>query len=254
MKFVHLQIPDEKAYILPIGDIHYGDKAFGKVGKEKLKGNLDWALENRASVVLMGDIFNIAGRDTKTSPYENDPDEISKATEFFKPYRNVIRGAIRGNHERRIVNSYGFDPLKLFCEQLNIRYLGVSALLRIQVGKREDSDSYWNNYYMAIHHTTGGGGLVGNAINAVAKLENIIPGCDIYAGGHNHQLVTASQQRYVPTYSGPVLKKVHFVSCGSYLDYPDSYAEEGMMRPGKLGSPRIRLSGVRDRHDIHISI
>jgi hypothetical protein len=254
MNFVHITVPEAKAYILPIGDIHWGDKAFKRYGREKLRGNLDWAVEHDAKVVLMGDIFNIAGKDSKTSTYDNNPDEISEASEFFLPYAPIIVGGIRGNHERRIVNNYGFDPMKLFAERIGIKYLGISALLRIQVGKRPDSDSYWNNYYMYIHHTTGGGGTIGNALNAVSKLEGIMPGCDIYAGGHNHQLVTGSQSRYYPTYTGPKQKKVHFVSCGSYLDYPESYAEEGMMRPGKLGSPRIRLNGERDRHDVHISI
>jgi len=50
------------------------------------------------------------------------------------------------------------------------------------------------------------------------------------------------------------MRKVHYVSCGSYLDYANSYAEDGMMSPGKLGSPRIRFNGLRDRHDVHISI
>lgn len=256
MKFVHITVPEEKAYILPVGDIHWGDRAFKKTGKEKLQRNLDWAMENEkvTRIVLMGDIFNIAGRMDKTSPYETDPDEISQAGEFFEPYAKLIVGAIRGNHENRLVKNYGFDPLKLFAERIGVPYLGISALLRIQVGARPDSNSYWNNYYMYVHHTTGGGGTLGNALNSVAKLEGIMPGCDVYAGGHNHQLVTGSANRYHPMPSGPVQRKVHFVSCGSYLDYPESYAEEGMMRPGKLGSPRIRMSGLRDKHDVHISI
>lgn len=256
MNFVHITIPSDKGFLLPIGDIHWGDKAFKREGKEKLKGYMDWAWERKdhARVVLMGDIFNIAGIHEKTSTFESDPDEISKGAEFFAPYKDIIVGAITGNHENRVQKSFGFNPTKLFSEKIGIPYLGISSLIRVQVGKRQDSDSYWNNYYGYIHHTTGGGGTLGNALNAVQKLEMVMPGCDFYAGGHNHQLVTGAQTRYYPTYSGPKQKKVHFVSCGSYLDYPESYAEQAMMRPGKLGSPRIRFSGVRDKHDVHISI
>lgn len=256
MDFLEVKIPAEKAYILPIGDIHWGDKAFKTVGKAKLKGNLDWLKENSnvARGVLMGDIYNVAGRNEKTSPFESNPDEYDEAIEFFEPYAKLFVGGIRGNHEARMLNQYGLDPLKNFCKQLKISYLGVSALMRIQVGERPDSNSYWQNYFMAIHHTTGGGGTLGNALNSIAKIEKVISGCDVYAGGHNHQLVTGVRQTYVPTMSGPQMRKVHYVACGSYLDYPNSYAEAAMMSPGKLGSPRIRFNGLRDRHDVHVSI
>jgi hypothetical protein len=258
MNFIHIQVPTEKAYVLPIGDIHWGDPAFKRDAREKLQGNLDWALERKdiTSVVLMGDIFNIAGRSSKTSPFGVNHREIKESKEFFRPYAEagIIKGAIRGNHEARMVNEFGHDPLEPWCDELHIPYLGVSALLRIQVGQRPDSNSYWNNYYMAIHHTSGGGGQIGSALNSITKLANVIPGCDVYAGGHNHQLVTGKQRWYVPTYSGPQLKTVHYVSCGSYLDYEESYAEEKMLKPSKLGSPRIRFDGTRDKHDVHISI
>jgi hypothetical protein len=261
MNFVEIQIPAEKAYCLPIGDIHWGDKAFKKVGKDKLKGNLDWLMEHRdhAFGVLMGDIYNVAGRNEKTSPFESDPNEYEEAADFFQPYGEVLKGAISGNHENRIQNNYGLNPLKAFCRHVGIPFLGSSALLRIQVGLRPQSldggtQWYHNAYYMAIHHTTGGGGTIGNALNSPAKLEKVIAGCDVYAGGHNHQLVTGVRQTFVPTVNGPRMKKVYYVSCGAYLEYEDSYAETAMYSPGKLGSPRIRFSGVRDHHDVHISL
>lgn len=254
MNFIHIKEDSEKAYVLPIGDIHWGDPGFKAGAREKLRGNLDWAMENKAHVILMGDIFNMASRVSKTSPHGTNPREVKESREFFRPYVSRIVGAIRGNHEQRMLDMFGHDPLEEWADNLQIPYLGISALLRIQTGKREDSDSYWNNYYMAVHHTRGGGGTIGSALNAVAKLEGIIPACDVYAGGHNHQLVTGTQRRYIPTYSGPKMKKVHYVSCGSYLDYEESYAEEQMLKPSKLGSPRIRFSGVRDHHDVHVSI
>lgn len=256
MDYLEIKVPADKAYCLPIGDIHWGDKAFKRDGKEKLKGNLDWLLEHQdhAFGVLMGDIYNVAGRDTKTSPFDSDSGEYDEAAEFFKPYAHLFKGAIRGNHEDRIRNAYGLDPLKNFCKQLGIPYLGAAALLRIQVGQRPDSEWFWQNYYMAVHHTTGGGQSLGNALNAVIKLEKVIAGCDVYAGGHNHQLVTGVRLTFVPTLSGPQPRKIHYVSCGSYLGYRDTYAEDKMFSPGKLGSPRIRFNGLRDRHDVHISI
>lgn len=257
LQFIEVKVPTEKAYCLPIGDIHWGDKAFKKSGGyDKLVKNLEWLEEHKdhAFGVLMGDIYNVAGRDSKTSPFESDSDEYDEAAEFFKPWGHLFKGAITGNHEDRIRNAYGLDPLKQFCAIAKIPYLGASACIRIQVGARPDSSWFWQNYYMAIHHTTGGGGTLGNALNAVAKLEKVIAGCDVYAGGHNHQLVNGVRLTFIPTPGGIARRKVHYVSCGSYLGYEGSYAEDKMFSPGKLGSPRIRFSGLRDKHDVHVSL
>jgi hypothetical protein len=257
MDFVNSTFEGDKAYILPIGDIHFGDRAFQKEGRRKLKGNLEWlrSHEQDARSILMGDIFNIAGRNDKTSPYETDPEEIHNAEEFFRPYKDLFIGAIRGNHENRLVNSYGFDPLKGFCKNLGIPYLGISALIRIQVGARPaEVNGYWQSYYMYVHHTTGGGKSLGSALSRVEALDKIMTGCDVYAGGHNHQMATGVKNVYTPTSHGPRLQKVHFVNCGSYLEWAGSYAESGQFAPSKLGSPRIRFSGVRGHHDIHISL
>jgi hypothetical protein len=132
--------------------------------------------------------------------------------------------------------------------------MGHSGIYRFNVGKRPDGAAYWNTYHLAVHHSTGGGGSVGNALNQAVKLESVYTGCDAYLIGHNHQLVTAVQERYYPAPSGIKSRKVHYVGCGSYLAYPDSYAEGGMMKPGKMGSPRIRLDGRRERHDLHVSL
>jgi hypothetical protein len=111
----------------------------------------------------------------------------------------------------------------------------------------------YNTYHVYFHHTTGGGNL-GSSLNRIVKLSEIVEGCDVYCGGHNHQLATGVKSVYRPAPSGVVNRKVTFVSCGSYLDYPDSYAEKGMYSPSKLGSPRVRFSGERDHPDVHVSL
>lgn len=256
MDFITHSCPEEKMYIVPISDVHIGDPAFGAKGKRKLIDNLEWAREHQdvTRILLLGDIFNIASRSSKTSPYGTNTKEIVDGIDIFKPYADLILGAIRGNHEHRLVDSHGFDPTEIFCKALDIPYLGISALLKLRVGAREDNPKWCEQTYtVAVHHTTGGGGKLGNALSGVEKLGQIIPGCDVYLGGHNHQLVNGVREHFIPTHGGPKLMKAHFVSCGSYLDYPDSYAEEKMYIPGKLGSPRIRFSGTGHR-DVHVSL
>lgn len=256
MQLLTIQIDAPSAYVLPVGDLHFGDRAFKKHGLPRLKGMMDWALEHKSNTIvpLLGDIFNVAGRGTKTSPFESDPNEYKEAVEFFRPYKEVIACAVPGNHEWRMMDMFGFEPLQMMCRELGVPYLGISGILKVQVGKRPENNWYWNTYHIAIHHSRGGGGKIGNSINNATKLLDVYEGCDVYLIGHNHQLAAASRSVYYPSQNSIKERKVYFVSCGSYLAYPDSYAENAMMAPAKVGSPRIRLSGERDRHDVHVSI
>lgn len=255
MDFVEVKFPGDRAYARPIGDIHVGAKGFTKDSRKLLLENLEWLKEHKheAFGILMGDVFDVAGRGEKTSPFDSDSREFFTAVEIFKPYAELFVGAISGNHEQRILNQYGIDLTEIFCDRLGIPFLGNMALVRVQVGKREDCNSYWNTYTMCVHHTVGGGGKLGNGLTGVEKLAQVCPSCDVYAGGHNHKLVQGHSRWFVPTATGPQMRKVHFVSCGSYLEY-EGYPEQKLYVPGWMGSPRVRFDGRRDQRNVHVSL
>lgn len=255
MKYLECEIPEKVGYLVPIGDLHIGDQSFKKDSLGKLKGYLDWVKERpEARIFLNGDIFNVASRISKTSPFETDTDEYQRALEIFEPYKDKIIGATDGNHEARLINDYGFSPLQSFCHALKIPYCGWSAVIRFKVGKR-DKSRYYQNYFIYAHHTTGGGGSLGSKLNRVVKLRDIVEGIDVYLGSHNHQLAVAPQDVYYPSCQGGLQKRrIWYVDCGSYLEWNGSYAEKGMMPPAKLGSPRIRFNGECHKKDVHVSL
>lgn len=255
MKVVNVDIPQDHGYLIPIGDLHRGDKHFGERGLRKLKGYLEWVREHEnARIFLMGDILNVASRSSKTNPFESNSDEYQLALELFKPYAKQIVGAISGNHESRMYKEFGFNPLGPFCSELGIPFLNFSACLRIRVGKQPKNAGYYQMYWAYAHHGTGGGGTLGAALNRKVKLADIVQGMDFYMAGHDHQLVTGVREVYVPKDENVIRQRVHYIDTGSFLDWDDSYAEEGMMAIGKLGSPRIRMDGRRHNHDIHVSL
>lgn len=237
-----------------------GDKAFGKVGRKKFEGYRDWILKTpNAYAFLMGDILNAASRTSATNPFEgkSGDDEYQEAVDLFRPLaekRKVI-GAITGNHERRMEDSFGFNPLKPFCNELNIPYLGYSAVVRFRVGQREESPNQVEQIYHGyFHHGTGGGGTLGAALNRKVKLQEIVQGVDFYVSGHDHQMVTGQRIVFEPGKKDIVQRKLTYVDSGSFLDYENSYAEAAMYPPGKLGAPRIRLDGREQKHDVHVSL
>lgn len=259
MKVVTIDIPETHGYLLPIGDLHRGDKHFSAYGLNKLKGYLEWVKANKnARIFLMGDILNVASRSSKTNPFESDNDEYAKALALFRPYASQIVGAIGGNHESRMYKEFGFNPLGPFCSELGIPFLNFSAALRIRVGLAPKSkghkEEFYQTYWGYAHHGTGGGGTLGSALNRKVKLADIVQGMDFYMAGHDHQLVTGVREVYVPQLTTVVRQRVYYIDTGSFLDWDDSYAEEAMMPIGKLGSPRIRLDGRCRNHDIHVSL
>jgi hypothetical protein len=270
MRYLTSTVVNDHAYLLPIGDIHVGDKAFGKAGRAKLAGYIKWVQDHsNARVFLMGDIFNVASRISKTSPFESNTDEYKEAEGLFKPIAKQIIGAIDGNHEARMLEMFGYSPTQALCASLGIPYCGWSCIVELNVGKVSNGHGghRFNTYFVYCHHTTGGGSTLGGALNRVVKLQDIVQGIDVYCGGHNHQLISGVRNILMPYPPGQrvVARKVTYVDCGSYLDWNESYAERGMMPLSKLGSPRIRFAGWRgmkhagpgineESRDVHVSI
>lgn len=260
MTYLENTIPEKVAYIIPIGDLHFSDSAFKDLSYKKLLGYRDWVIQNPNSrVVLGGDIFNVSTRSSVTSPFGQRMSvnkEMAEIVEILTPIKKQIAGAIEGNHEFRAMDFLDLSLTQELCAKLDIPYMGISGVINFKVGKkRSKSGGQWHqNYYIYFHHTTGGGATIGGGLNRVEKLSNIVEGVDCYCGFHNHKLSTSRSVIYRPN---PNSKKVEervisHLTCGGYLQYEGSYAEKGMLRPTKLGSPRIRLSG--DKHDLHISL
>jgi len=141
-----------------------------------------------------------------------------------------------------------------FCFRLGIPYMGYSGVVAFKVGKYKDR---FRQYYpIYFHHGTGGGTTPGAKLNRAVKLNEIVEGCDVYCIFHSHGLSASPREVYYPNSKAQEMRarRKWYVVCGSYLSWIDSYAEQKMLPPEKLGSPRIRLSGIKDKHDVHISL
>lgn len=259
MIYIENKIPEKVGYVIPIGDIHLGDKAFSKESENKLRGYIDWVKkEPGARVILMGDIFNTATRISPTQPFEQTADSEEWAVRLFEPIAEKIVVALDGNHEQRILDFANYSVMNSFCKQLKIPYGGISCVVNFKVRKVSRKEikrgEFRQNYKFYCHHTTGGGATVGGKMNRVDKLRQMVANADVYLGAHNHMLGV------VPVSTGIIdamRKRVYYpkqwlVDCGSFLDWENSYAEKGQFPPNKLGSPRIRLDGLK--HDVHISL
>lgn len=263
--------------IYPIGDIHIGDKCFGKESKHKLFGYIHWIKHNpTAYAILMGDIVNCATINSPSSPFQQDmdlKDQIATAVKYFEPIKDKIIGALDGNHEQRLSRYAGYSPTISICERLQIKYLESSAVVIFRLGclkkilpSNRSTHRPRASFAGYFHHTTGGGATPGGKINRVEKLTDVVADCDFYCGAHNHGLGVMPRDIYIVDRVNSREERLRqmLIDCGGYLEWRGSYAEQKQLSPLKIGSPRINLflkrksraefGGVDVIKDIHVSI
>jgi hypothetical protein len=258
IKLPVVDIHDNHGYIIPIGDTHIADPAFTKRSQYKLQGYLDWVAErDNAKIIIMGDIYNISTRTSKTSPFGNKQDEEAIAIKLFEPVKDKIIGVLRGNHCNRLRDTANWECLLSFCRILGIedKYYKSSQAMIVRVGDGIRGDNRWGEYYtIYAHHTTSGGNTIGGKMNRIQKLRSLVSGADIYLGAHNHAIgvVKMEDQRMNIRARKLEAHPVYYVDSGGFLEWNNAYPEEKMMEPTHIGAPRIRLSGTK--HDVHISV
>jgi len=149
MKIIKEIINYDTAYIVPLGDIHLEDKYFTEKSEEKLKEQIDWVKKRKnARVFLTGDIFNVATRASKTSPFSINKkllnkyggDQMAYALDLFNPIKKQIIGAIDGNHEQRTLDFNNRSWTTELCGKLStkereVKYCEISCLLFLKIGK-----------------------------------------------------------------------------------------------------------------------
>ena len=258
MKIIKEVVPYNTVYLIPLGDIHLEDKYFTKKSEKKLKERIEWIRKRpNARAFITGDVFNVATRASKTSPFsinkkllnDYDGDQMAYAVDLFSPIKEKIIGAIDGNHEQRTIDFNNRSWITEFCGELStkereIKYCDISCLLFLKIGKsnKEGDKRSAQTYSGYIHHTTGGGGTPGSKINRVKKLEDIVVGCDFYIGAHNHMSGAINLSTFISNPNNCTVTQLNqvYVDAGGFLDY-GGYVERYQLAPTTLGAPTIKF-------------
>ena len=236
----------DRLYVLPTGDWHWGHP---NCQKEKIIGYLDWAVENDALILLMGDLIENSTRaSVGAGVYEqiqNPDDQIAEVLDLLEPYRGSILGLLTGNHEERSFKDSGLDPTRTMARVLRLPYLRYGAFVRLYV--------QGTGYTIYATHGSSGSATSSGKLNAVKRLSTIAD-ADVYLMGHMHELLLDTTiRKYVNLRTKTIQdRRQHFVVTGGFLTYEDSYSEMKCYSPSKIGSPRLRFSG--EEHDVHVSI
>ena len=238
----------DKQLLVLMGDTHIGSKFFDE---ELHKKHLDYCLENKLPVLLMGDMIETATRDSVgAGVYEQDEivdEQYEHAIHLFKPLADegLILGMHPGNHEYRIYKSSGFDITKAMCRELGVPSFGFGKLHYIRVGNQ--------GYTLYTTHGSSGSRLPHTKIKSVIDLERLAD-AEIYAMGHLHQLTHHAGKFYdVDKRTRTVIeKRKHYILTGSYLNHWGSYGHMKNMQPSINGCVEIEFNGLE--HKIQVAL
>jgi hypothetical protein len=225
-------------YIVPIGDIHLGNKYCDRDYLNRALKFVD-KNKNRCRIFLMGDLLELA---TKTSVGRSVYDEayptqkqFEIAVETFKPYADLIDVIVEGNHEERIIRDTSFEITQEFAHRIGRfdAYGKFNAIVNTKVG-----DLIYSSY---VWHGATGGTKESSAINALLGMREKAM-THLYFMGHTHKLMSLGREVYVPSINSeePAKMKQLFVNTGSAVD-EGGYADQRGLPYSKIGFGAVQL-------------
>jgi hypothetical protein len=267
MERLWIKIPYEsrsdKYNIIPLGDIHLGNKG---CDKQRLRDMISWIKDApNCYWIGMGDYIDcINYTDKRFDPstidnkYLNNlsncvPMQTEDIIHFFEPIKDKCLGLHRGNHEEKIRLTYHYDVMYEIGKTLDIPLLEDSALIRLSFMRKGGGHEAFDIFSI---HGRVGGRKGGNKINWLEDCISYI-NADIYLMAHSHikeaeiktqlygdQKVHIRQKKKVLGVTGSFLR--------GYTEESSSYTEKWMLPPTDIGV--IKLTLIPNRRDIHVSL
>ncbi len=229
--------------IIPLSDLHLGaSTCMLKEIKETIK-----IIEQTPNcyTVLVGDIIDngvITGKglgvyDNVLSPMK----QIEQAVELLRPIKDKILACVSGNHEDRSEKASNINPMYLICCELGILdvYRNNLAILKVQIGERQESSHRRKTYTLLVHH---GRGTSESAIKKDWDFIGKFEGVDGIITGHTHNPRNAKFEKIVvDSHNNVVFKReISIIVCNSFLKEAD-YALKSMLVGASNSISKVRL-------------
>lgn len=236
--------------LVPITDVHLGNR---HANIPYFKRFVEYILNTpNAVTVLNGDLAETA---TKVSVgmamFEEDmniPEQLDTLYTILKPLADAgkILGVGPGNHEERVANMIGLNPMKILADRLEVPYFGYQGFFRIIVNEIK--------YKATFFHGAGGGSTVGSKANTAEKMNKVIANADLYVSGHTHGRQSHQDVIYLmDDESEELVPHIRtYVVGGSFVEYWGAYPEMKALAPSITGLVRCELRP--DRKDIRVIV
>lgn len=149
----------------------------------------------------------------------------------FESIRDYGIGIGMGNHEDVIAKSGEYNPAKAIAEQLDLPFMGYSAVIRFNLkppGGRGGGVAlaYW-------HHGIGAARAKGGKVNMLYNMRDVID-ADVYLVGHVHELIDFPEMRLSVNRRGKLKlyeRNLLFINGGTYQrSYPVGVKAQGPLK------------------------
>lgn len=233
------------AEVVFLGDCHFGSPQFDK---PRFLAMIDYCLKNSIYVFLMGDLIEMATKDSVgAGVYEQEftgQSQYEQMIDLLKPLadKKLIIGTLAGNHEERVYKSTGVNIGKMFARELRVPYLGDACWNKFKVGRQ--------SYSIYSLHGRTGSRFDGTALLALERISTAFF-CDLIVMGHAHKLISSTVIIQKIEHGLVKEHKKTLLITGSYLKYDGGYAQTVGLPLSKLGSPKVKF--FSQRKDILVS-
>lgn len=239
----------EKLTIIPISDVHIGDKTANiKAFKEVLERIKN---EPNTYTILNGDLCNIALKNSKSDVYLDQlspMEQVIQVINFLEPIKDKILVMSNGNHEQRIINDTNIDILYLVAKQLQIEQVYSPSwwYLYLSFGENKEHRERPILYTVTGYHGSGAAQTTGAKANKVKKMSQVVL-ADVYLMSHVHEPINTKGIIYTPDYQhrSIVKKEMYYAISNSFVEYQNSYAERMGLIPSNNGISEIELNGSK---------
>ncbi len=173
--------------------------------------------------------------------------ELEYLQEILKPITPKLLGAIQGNHELELQDTWNQNVHGTLCRKLHIRDLGYSALVRMNFAWERKGGAQEQGIDIYLHHGWGGGRTDGADLARFSELERDYE-ADWYIAGHTHRYMAAKALRYrLSPRTGKLEGVVRLRGrSGTFLktivEGARNYPEKKAMRPLVTGALCVRYS------------
>ena len=237
----------KKITIIPISDVHIGDKAADiKAFKEVLERIKN---EPNTYTILNGDLCNVALKNSKSDIYSEDltpMEQVLQIINFLEPIKDKILVMSNGNHEERITKDTSIDVLYLVAKQLRIEQVYSPSWWYLYLSFGKSNKGRPILYTISGFHGYGGGTTTGGKANKVKKMSQVVL-ADCYIMSHVHEPINTKGIMFIPDYQHKsiVKKEMYYCISNAFVEYQGSYAERMGLPPSNTGINEIELDGYK---------
>ncbi|EKF49540.1 DNA repair exonuclease [Thermosipho africanus H17ap60334] len=248
MKVATYEFEAEHVDILPLGDLHLGsEESMFEQAVEIVENTPD------VKIILLGDLIDNAIAESLGDVYSqttNPHGALQVILEFLTKYKERILGVVSGNHERRTWRKVGVDPIRLFCEELQIPYADDLLVLDIGIkGKSSFRGSKRRTHYaIACHHGSSGGRFPEKSMRQHRYFQSMVSNVDIYITGHTHvpQASMTAIYEYDPRNKNITIRNMQHITIPAWTE--EKYARQKLLAPSAESVLILRLYGSSVKH------